>query len=257
MPASTAASAVPCPPPGTCFFLDVDGTLVELAARPSEVRAPAGLKALLGRLRDFTGGAVALVSGRALEDLDRLFAPLPLAIAGQHGLERRDAAGRVRAHTADPAPLAAAARRLDAFVRGRAGLEMEHKGLSLALHWRRAPSLGDAARAVMARELTVLGAAWRMQEGKMVCEILAAGHDKGSAIEAFMREAPFRGRLPVFAGDDLTDEAGFAAVNALGGMTVRVGPGTTCAHHVLADVKALRCWVAAWLAAQAPRGAST
>ena len=253
-PIARGVAAVPLPPAHACFFLDVDGTLLDLAARPAEVRMPAGLTGLLRALGAAAGGAVALVSGRTLADLDRLLAPLALAGAGQHGAERRDAAGRVHAAAADPDDLESAARRLRGLASRYAGLELEHKGLSLALHWRRAPGLGEAARAAVLRERAGLGDAWRLQEGKMVCEIVLAGHDKGRAVEAFMSEAPFRGRVPVFVGDDLTDEAGFAEVNSRGGLSVKVGPGTTQARHVLADAGAVRDWIGAWLEGRAARG---
>jgi trehalose 6-phosphate phosphatase len=239
-----------------CFFLDVDGTLVEIAARPDAVRVDASLRDQLADLAHATQGALALVSGRGLADLDRLFAPLALYSAGQHGAERRGAGGALHVHPCRSDALRGAAGRLAAFARARPGLVFEDKGVTLAMHYRLAPGYADAVRAAVADALLPLGSGFALQEGKMVAEIKPATVDKGTAIAAFMREAPFAGRVPVFIGDDATDEPGFAAVNALGGVSLKVGGGKSQARWALADATSVRTWLAAWMVACGTRAAA-
>lgn len=233
------------------IFLDVDGTLLEYAERPDAVRAEAPVFRLLEALQRGTGGALALISGRALADLDRLFAPLTLPLAGQHGVERRDAAGRVHRHAFPSHLLRRTAARIGAFAARHEGLLFEDKGHNLALHFRLAPQLGGAAQAALREAAAQLGGDFEVQEGKMVVELKPSGRDKGMAIEEFMREAPFAGRTAVFIGDDLTDEFGFGVVNRLGGHSVKVGPGASAARHRIADAAAVRALLAAWAARHA------
>lgn len=225
------------------LFLDVDGTLLELAHRPDAVVLKPHLLSTLRHVQDAVQGALALISGRGLEDLDRLFDPLRLPMAGQHGAERRDAAGRL--HRPAPAdPLLASARRLlGAFAREQPGVLLEDKGSTLALHYRNAPQAQAAAEALTASLLRDADGGLALQQGKMVLELKPAGIDKGTAIEAFLGEAPFRGRVPVFIGDDVTDEDGFRTVNALGGHSVKVGPGETAARFRLHDVDQVLDWL--------------
>jgi trehalose 6-phosphate phosphatase len=230
--------------PGLAFFLDVDGTLLELAPTPDAVRADASLLETLDSLRQASAGALALLSGRRLDDLDRIFSPLHLPAAGIHGLERRRADGGIEIMAEDAiaelrAPLAA-------FAAQEPGLHLEDKGLALALHYRAAPhreaATREFARALAARSSGSL----RLLEGKMVVEFHARHADKGRAIESFMAESPFRGRRPVFAGDDVTDEDGFRAARRLGGITVRIGDiGASDAEWHLPSVAALRAWLRA------------
>ena len=224
------------------LFLDVDGTLLNIAERPQDVRVDAALIGLLERLRARVEGALAVVSGRPLRELDALLAPLVLPSAGQHGVERRDARGEMHGYAGAAPP--AAAKQLSAFAAAHPGLIFEDKGASLALHYRLAPELEANVGAQMQRLAAALGPSMQLLEGKMVVELKPAGLDKGVAIAQFMAEAPFRGRLPVFAGDDVTDECGFAEVNRLGGCSVKVGEGETCAQLRMPDVAAVHRWLA-------------
>lgn len=231
------------------FFLDVDGTLLDIAEAPDRVHVPPRVVHVLSRLSDACCGAVALVSGRPIVDLDRLLSPLRLPCAGLHGAERRGARGEVRQHGMDGA-LDAARTELASFCDAHRGTLLEDKGAALALHYRLAPAAETAARRAVGRVLAGLGPAFVLQEGKCVLEIKPAGSSKAHAIEEFMAEAPFAGRVPVFAGDDVTDEDGFRAVNRFGGLSVRVGAGAqTAAATALAGVDEVLEWLSAWPAA--------
>ncbi|HVC10661.1 MAG TPA: trehalose-phosphatase [Burkholderiales bacterium] len=250
-----AARSLPAPSPSWAFFLDIDGTLLELAERPDMVHVDAALVKLLGRLQQAAGGALALISGRSIADVDTLFTPLELAVAGQHGIERRDAAGRTHQHAFPRELLRAAAVRLHAFAAAHPGLLLEDKGHSLALHYRQAPQLADAARAEAAAAAAELGHEFELLAGKMVFELKPGGRDKGKVIEEYMQEAPFRGRAPVFVGDDLTDEYGFGVVNRMGGHAIKVGAGRSAARWRLADAQAVRAWLGDWVARFGPGAA--
>ena len=233
------------------FFLDVDGTLLDIADAPDLVHVDERLPGLLAALRRASDGAVALVSGRSIADLDRLFAPLALAVAGLHGAERRDASGRVHYQAADPR-LQQTATRLAAWSEAHPGTLVEDKGGAIAVHYRMAPGSAPEARTAIETALAALGGDYVLQEGKCVFEIKPAGANKAQAIERFMVEPPFAGRRPVFVGDDVTDEDGFRAVRRMGGVAVVVGgrPGTA-AQFALADVAAVQEWLAQWLASRA------
>ncbi|NHA13412.1 trehalose-phosphatase [Thioalkalivibrio sp. XN279] len=231
---------------GWAMFLDVDGTLVDIEHHPDQVRAAPELKRTLVTATRALDGALALVSGRSIASLDRIFAPLCLPAAGLHGLERRDADGRVHYPGGYAERIAAARAELLGFVQSEAGLLLEDKGAALALHYRNAPQLEGACRRHMDAALRAAGADFHVQQGKMVLELKPSGHDKGTAILAFMAEPPFSGRVPVFIGDDLTDEDGFRAVNELGGLSVRVGAHPdTRAGIVAGDVAEIRRWLSA------------
>lgn len=234
---------------GWALFLDIDGTLLEHVERPDAVRADAALGRLLAGLAEVTGGALALISGRPVAELDALFAPLRLPAAGQHGIERRDARGTVHRHAFSPEPLRRAALELAEFAARRPGLLLEDKVLSLALHYRLAPEHAESAREAVHRALTALGPGFEVQSGKLVFEIKPGGRDKGTAIEEYMAEAPFAGRLPVFIGDDATDEYGFAIVNRRAGHSIKVGPGDTIARWRLPGAAAVRRWLDAYVTA--------
>jgi trehalose 6-phosphate phosphatase len=239
------------PPPAAAddwaLFLDVDGCLLDFADAPDAVRVPCGLVDAIQASARRLEGAVALVSGRSLDMLDRLFPQLrELPAAGLHGLERRDAAGVRHDAPAPPAALARVAAEAHRIAAGYPGAIVEAKGPNLALHWRRAPQAATALRALAAAELPRLPG-YRLQAGDHVLELRPGGDaDKGTAILAFLAEPPFRGRVPVFLGDDLTDERGFAAVNARGGISVLVGAReASAARHALRDPAAVRAWLAA------------
>src|SRR5262245_42062064 len=214
-------------PHEVALFLDVDGTLVRIAATPDEVMIEDGTVELLARAQRATGGALALISGRPIATLDSLFAPLVLPAAGQHGLERRDTAGVVRLHAKPPPQLASYRARLEAFARQYPGVLIEDKQIAIGAHYRLAPQ----AESELATLVTALAEESQgtlvIQRGKMIFELRPNGKNKGTAIAEFMEEPAFVGRTPVFIGDDLTDEYGFSFVNKLGGVSVKVGPGAT------------------------------
>jgi len=229
------------------FFLDVDGTLLEHAEHPHGVRVGAEHRHLLQGLQRATSGAVALISGRSVADLDQLFAPLDFAAAGQHGIERRSIDGAVHRHTASLEHLGHAAAQIVQLTAAHAALVFENKGLTLALHYRQAPELRELVASEMQRIAVELGDEFELQAGKFIYEIKPSGKDKGTAIAEFMQETPFAGRVPVFAGDDLTDEYGFAHVEASGGHSIKVGPGETHARWRLAHDFAVRRWLAEYV----------
>jgi len=235
--------------PDWAFFLDVDGTLVDIAETPEAVDPGPHEIALLKRLA--AQAPVALISGRSLARIDELFAPLVLPAAGQHGVERRGADGKRHRHRFPVAALKPAAGGIRSFAERHKGLVFEDKGASVALHYRKAPQLAAVAQTAVRDAAAPLGEAVEVQHGKMVVELKPAGCDKGKAIEAFMREAPFSGRTPVFIGDDVTDEYGFRTVNRLGGHSVKVGEGLSAARWRLADPAAARAWLGEWLKSQA------
>ncbi|MDR3435362.1 trehalose-phosphatase [Telmatospirillum sp.] len=225
------------------LFLDIDGTLIDLAPHPDDVVVPAGLIALLVALRACLDGALALISGRSLSQIDGLFGAGRFDAAGSHGYEWRTGAEGDRA-IAPPAPLFAAVADLVAKEAALLpGLLVERKLYSIALHHRAAPSREPAAWALARTALARLGAGYHLQAGQGVVEIVPAAAEKGMAIERFMRAPPYRGRNPVFAGDDLTDESGFQSVNHLGGWSVHIGGNETSASYHLASPQALRRWL--------------
>ena len=246
----------PPPPldPDAALFLDVDGTLLEIAPRPELVYVPPTLPGLLDRLAARRGGALALVSGRKLDDIDGLFRPWRGAAAGVHGAERRRADGSLVLHNDSPADLAAATvldrlRPILAEAASRMpGVLLEDKGRSLAVHYRGAPARGpevlDLARTCVQQGDDSL----RLIAGKMVVELQPRFYGKNVAIAEFLAEPPFRGRIPVFLGDDTTDEDGFAEVNRMGGASIRIGsPAPTAAAYALPSVSAALEWLAGGL----------
>src|SRR5256884_9529458 len=226
--------SVPRLPLDAAFFLDIDGTLLDIAEGPQLVRIDDDLGHLLAPIRAASGGAVALLNGRSVAEIDRLFGR-NFCAAGQHGAERRDAAGRMHQHRVPLAGLRKALKRLRVMAAEHPALVLEDKGMNLALHYRSAPELGATVRETLRRLVEELGDDFELQSGKMVLEIKPSGKDKGTAIEEFLAEAPFRDRLPVFIGDDLTDEFGFELINRVGGCSVKVGDGCSAAHWRLAN----------------------
>jgi trehalose 6-phosphate phosphatase len=240
------------PPPslhdGCALFLDIDGTLLELAPTPDRVRVDAGIAALLPALAQRLDGAVALITGRSMADADRLFRGLSLPIAGQHGLERRAADGSLHRHLPSFAGLARLRRDLTKFVAQHDGLMLEDKGTTLALHYRQAPRLASHIHRTLRSHLAsalATESGWGLQPGKGVLEVKPDGRDKGTVILEYMEESPFARRLPVFVGDDRTDEYGFVAVTVAGGWAVKVGRGPTNANYRLPNVAAVRKWLSA------------
>ena len=235
------------PPPAEsswAFFLDFDGTLVDIAPTPSAIRVDPGLVPILTDAQRVTGGAIMVVTGRPLEEIDGFLAPLRLPAAAQHGAERRFADGRTESLAGDPALVSAAAR-IRAYCDSRPGTLMEEKGASVTLHYRGAPAVADEASAVMEALADDIGDRYRLLRGKMVLELKPANVDKGRAIAAVMEDPPFAGRRPVMIGDDRTDEDGFRAVNELGGVSIRVGPDLdgSEARFLLETPTAVRVWL--------------
>lgn len=233
-----------------CLFLDFDGTLVEFADRPDAVVLPETVRDDVARIHRLLDGAVAVVSGREIAVLDHFLAPLKLPVAGVHGLMRRDGRGQVHTASFDASMLERLAGQLETFCATRDGLILERKPGSIALHYRTRPDMEGACRTAMDSAITVAagtGGRFHIMQGKMVIEARASSATKATAISAFMDEAPFAGRVPVFAGDDVTDEDGFAEVNAHGGLTIKIGDGDTRANHRMADVASFRNWLASCL----------
>ena len=235
------------PPPAQrdwAYFLDFDGTLLDLAATPDTIRVDSALPVLLGALHQACAGAVALISGRSLADLDQRLGLPDLPKAGQHGLERRDAAGRVWQHASPPQARQTLMSALVPLLRRHSGLLLEDKGLTLALHYRRVPELASHVHQLMRRLVAETDEDLIVQAGKCVLEVKPAGVHKGTAIGEYLAEAPFCGRRPVFIGDDKNDEDGFIAVNERGGISIAVGRRTGAACYRLPDVIAVRSWLA-------------
>ncbi|WP_288407923.1 trehalose-phosphatase [uncultured Herbaspirillum sp.] len=219
------------------LFLDFDGTLVDLAPQPEEIVVPPELITLLQRIQQESDGALAIVSGRPLDQLDFFLAPLRLPAAGVHGAERRTADGRI---LQQPVPDVHHLReRLLGLVESHPGLQLELKRGALALHYRHAAHLEQRCVETMMDALRH-EPGFTLLHGKMVVE--AKPHiNKGDAVAAFLHEAPFRGRRPVFIGDDVTDEAGFAIAQGevFGGLGIKIGAGPSQALQRLADPAAV------------------
>jgi trehalose 6-phosphate phosphatase len=211
-------------PTAVAVLLDVDGTIVDLAPTPREVFVSPALREALGRLQAHTGGALALVSGRPLKELDLLFAPLQLAAVGGHGAEiRPTTSGPV--HRKGAPPLGKdLKRRLATIAAEGPGIILEDKDYSLAIHYRLAPEKEEFIRAaVLAACEDLAPFSVEVLPGKFVLEVKSAGFDKGTAVRWLMRRKPFAGRRPIFIGDDTTDEAAFAVLPEFDGVGISVG----------------------------------
>ncbi|WP_231621595.1 trehalose-phosphatase [Sphingomonas sp. 37zxx] len=234
------------PPPrallrGASLFLDFDGTLVDLQDRPDAVTADAELRGLIARLGEALDGRVAIVTGRAIAHVEHMFGSLSFAVAGSHGVEFRWPDGRTAA-PALPPTLDRVMAQVHAFAATRDDVLVETKPFGVGLHYRMAPQHEADAR-VLAQRLATEHAL-HLQPGKMMIELRAASGDKGSAITRLMQDAPFAGMRPVFLGDDVTDEDGFHAVAAMGGVGILVGDARpTAAGYRLADVAQVRAWL--------------
>lgn len=224
--------------PDIALFLDFDGTLVEIAPVPDAVTVDRRIGPALDALRGRLGGALALVSGRPVAVLDEFLKPYRFDAVGLHGAQRRlDGAMAPVAEATDE--VRRATKELVRFANAHVGVLVEDKRLSVALHWRLAPQLEDEADALMQALAARYAPALRLQRGKAVAELVPAGASKGGAITWLMQQQPYAGRIPVFIGDDVTDENGFIAVNEAGGLSIRIGAGETCARHRLASPTAL------------------
>jgi trehalose 6-phosphate phosphatase len=226
-----------------CIFLDLDGTLLALRDDPVIVHADADLCSLLAQCAARLGGALAIVSGRPIADLDACFEPLRFPAAGVHGVEHRAADGVTTSLPTETSRLRPTARRLATAMEAIPMSFLEDKGASLALHWRRAPQGAAAMRGLAQEALAELGPTFRLLEGNCVVEVLPAAANKGDAVRTFLHEAPFSGRRPVYIGDDVTDLPGFDAAREAGGYGIAVGSRVTADFH-LQDVEAVRGWLA-------------
>ncbi|GGD67666.1 MULTISPECIES: trehalose-phosphatase [Caballeronia] len=227
----------------TAFFFDFDGTLVELASTPDGIFVPRSVPDILASLRRATNNAVAVVSGRGIDNIDSFLQMPDLPVAGMHGAERRDANGDVQRIGFHDERLLRMEHVLEGVVSANPGMLLEIKGAALALHYRNAPEREPAARAATERLVAEYADAYVLQPGKMVYEIKPRGVDKGRALRAFMAEPPFTGRKPVFIGDDLTDEKGFAVVNEFDGLSIKIGAGDTVARARIESVELLLDWL--------------
>ena len=229
---------------GIALFLDLDGTLVDFASHPDDVVLLERTRNSLQRLHERLGGAVAIITGRDIETVDRITAPVHLPIAGVHGLMRRDANGQVHHMAVDDEALERIRAQLDVWSKDHPGVLVERKPGAVALHYRKRPDLEDACAHLM-DEMGGGLEGFLLLRGKSVIELRGGGTDKGQAIRAFISEEPFAGRKPVFAGDDVTDEDGFEAVNAKDGITIKVGEGKSVARYRAETVEAFTEWLAA------------
>lgn len=223
------------------LFLDLEGTLVDFQLDPAAVQIDDALRCAVQRTCLQLDGALALISGRPIEQLDRCVGWNGCAAAGVHGLERRDSL-QVMHRAPAPAALAQALAILMDVLEVGQGVTIEDKGVSIALHFRDAPEREAALRRAAHLMLRYLGPQYRLLEGANVFELLPRSADKGTAVRAFMAEAPFHGRQPVFVGDDVTDLDGFQAAREFGGYGVAVGSRVT-GDFAFADVQAVRGWL--------------
>jgi trehalose 6-phosphate phosphatase len=229
-------------PRAYAFFFDFDGTLAEVAETPEAALLDPRARRALNLLFQATSGAVAIITGREIESVDTFLAPLRLPVAGVHGFERRNGSGTVLAHAAEEASFHSIESLLSTFASHNPGLLLERKRGALALHYRQRPELEACCLSLVedaAAELpkTVL------TRGKMVIETRFHTATKGTAINGFLQEFPFRGRKPFFAGDDVTDEDAFAVVNELDGISIKVGPGSTAARFRTCSISEFLDWL--------------
>jgi len=244
MATETSTRDLPPPPDGllagASLFLDFDGTLVDIAPSPDDVVVDAALLQLLAGLAQRL--EVAVVSGRSIAQLDALLGPLVdrLALSGSHGSEHRFDGAAERPPR--PASLDTVATRMRDAAAAHAGTIVEPKTFGVALHYRLAPAFATEARSLADALAAELGLA--VQTGKMMVEVRLPGSDKGGAIARLMRRPAMAGTRPVFIGDDVTDESGFVAANALGGAGILVGePRATAAGFRLPHPAAVRRWL--------------
>lgn len=230
--------------PALALFTDFDGTLVEIAESPDAIHVPDDLAEQIERIALEFDNAFAVITGREISDIDRFLAPLHLPVAGAHGSQRRRADGSM--DDLDEELIAGAqeiARAIEPLAMAHPELLIEPKPGTVALHYRQAPQLAEACLRALEEVLTE-HPQYSVVEGKMVYEARPIGFDKGAALRAFMQEEPFRGRIPIFIGDDVTDEDAFRAAQELGGVGIKIGAGDTAARMRIADVTSVRALIA-------------
>jgi len=220
-------------PTQDALFLDIDGTLLDIAPTPAGVIVPQSLLNSLSRLYERLGGALALISGRGLNDIDALFSPLHLPASGVHGVE-----WRIDAQKVERRPLPEALRRnIHESFSHYPMILLEDKKYAMAVHYRRAPEMADTVESLLQKLVFRTGHHLSVMQGNMVFEVVYPGHHKGEAIERFMAHAPFAGRRPVFFGNDETDGFALNVCERLGGIGVQVG------HNAFPSPRALREWI--------------
>lgn len=223
------------------LFLDFDGTLVDIAPRPDAVRVSSELANLLSRLQQRLNGRMAILTGRAIAEVEHLLGPVAIAVWGHHGLETR-AGGRPSGNVKRPAILDSVVSDLRQLEDEYPGVLVEDKPLGVALHYRQAPHAEDACRS--AAQAAAQRSGLEIQPGKMVFELKPRGANKGDALRTMMAEPPFAGTHPIFVGDDLTDEPAFQAAQEMGGAGVMVGDrAPTCAQFQVASVDEALGWL--------------
>src|SRR5438105_502821 len=235
------------------ILLDIDGTLLDLMPTPREVWVPPGLSKTLNRLLERTSGALALVSGRSLNDIDLIFAPEEFPAVGGHGAEMRVSGDAVVNHA--PPMDKELKRRLAAIAKLSPGILLEDKGYSLALHYRLAPHAEKAIyEAVSLIRADLPNAPIEVLPGKCVCEIKHSGFTKATGVLELMAHEPFKGRRPIFIGDDVTDEAVFGIMPDLGGLAFSVGRRATGVADHFDEPRDVREWLAHLLDDEAAAG---
>lgn len=228
------------------FIFDFDGTLVDIADTPGGIAVPPDLGADLADLRRLAENALAIVTGRRIADIDDMLSPYCFDVAGVHGTEMRVATQHWSASPVKPEEFRKAVAELIAKFGGRSGIIVEDKGQSVAVHWRLDPGHEPEIRDFIAKASSSLGGSHRIQLGKAVAEIVPRSANKGRAIELLLGHSSYAGKIPLFFGDDLTDESGFEVVNRAGGDTIHVGVGSTAARYKLPNTSILRNRISAW-----------
>ena len=242
--ASGAGPALRSSLAGHALYLDIDGTILDLAPSPEAVEVPLWMVPLLQRLARKLDGAVAFVSGRPIAAIDQLFQPLCFPAVGVHGGEVRAPNGEIAIDEQLTAELQSAEPLLQEAIARIRGVSLENKRSVIALHYRNVPERGREVLKVAELIVGSLGSQFSVLMGKCVVEIRPRHLTKGSAMRRLMESAPFRDRIPIFAGDDTTDEDAFEVVNGLGGISLRVGDETpTAAKFRLASPDQLRSWL--------------
>src|ERR1700736_5412186 len=236
----------------SAILLDIDGTLLDLAPTPREVWVPPGLSKTLNRLLIRTSGALALVSGRSLNDIDLIFAPEQFPAVGGHGAEMRISVDSEAVATHAPPMDKELKRRLAAIPKLSPGILLEEKGYSLALHYRLAPHAEKAIYAAVSLIRADLpNAPIEVLPGKCVCEIKQSGFDKATGVRELMTHEPFLGRRPIFIGDDVTDESVFAIMPDLGGLAFSVGRRAQGVTGHFDEPRDVRAWLASLIDGEA------
>ncbi len=215
------------------IFLDIDGTLIPHADHPNNIIIPKNLKFILYNLRNILDGALALISGRLVKDIHNIIRPLKLSISGIHGLEYINNLGEYLINNTEPIPLNIY-EKLYKFSKNHPGTMFEEKNVSVALHYRNVPEIEKKAISIVNH--LVRGSNLKLLKGKKVLEIVPKSSNKGKAINFFMNKHPFLHKIPIYIGDDVTDEYGFELVNNLGGYSIKVGyESNTLANFFIKD----------------------